>query len=39
MESWFCKIVLGSLTFLLCFNSTTFAMSVLFALDSAPLTF
>ncbi len=35
----FCKAVLASLTFLLCFYSTTIAMSVLAALDSAPLAF
>ncbi len=35
----FCKAVLAGLTFLLCFYSTTIAMSVMSALDSAPLAF
>jgi hypothetical protein len=34
-----CKAVLAGLTFLLCFYSTTVAMSVVTALDSAPLAF
>ena len=35
----FCKVVLATLTFLVCFYSTTVAVSIIFALDSAPLTF
>jgi hypothetical protein len=35
----FCKVVLGIVTFLFCLYLTTVAVSIIFALDSAPLTF
>ena len=35
----FCKVVLATLTFLVCFYSKTVAVSIIFVLDSAPLSF
>jgi hypothetical protein len=34
----FSKVVLATLTFVVCFYSTTVAMSIIFSIDSAPLT-